>query len=77
MKLCFRSDEPTGGLGHSDQGAVFGLLRPDTASRMLVTQLLVLGDLFVRASHWISSYSYSAKRYSVRRGGRYSYSMAV
>jgi hypothetical protein len=49
MKLCFRSDEPTGGLGHSDQGAVFGLLRPDTASRMLVTQLLVLGDLFVRA----------------------------
>jgi hypothetical protein len=36
MKLCFRSDEPTGGLGH-------------TASRMLVTQLLVLGDLFVRA----------------------------
>ena len=35
MKLCFRSDEPTGGLGH-------------TASRMLVTQLLVLGDLFVR-----------------------------
>jgi ABC-type phosphonate transport system ATPase subunit len=49
MKLCFRSDEPTGGLGHSTQGAVFGLLRPDTASRMLVTQLLVLGDLFVRA----------------------------
>jgi ABC-type phosphonate transport system ATPase subunit len=49
MKLCFRSDEPTGGLGHSDQGAVFGLLRPDTASRMLVTQLLVLGDLLVRA----------------------------
>ncbi len=48
MKLCFRSDEPTGGLGHSTQGAVFGLLRPDTASRMLVTQLLVLGDLFVR-----------------------------
>ncbi len=77
MKLCFRSDEPTGGLGYSDQGAVFGLLRPDTASRMLVTQLLVLGDLFVRASHRISSYSYSAKRYSVRRGGRYSYSMAV
>ena len=75
MKLCFRSDEPTGGLGHSTQGAVFGLLRPDTASRMLVTQLLVLGDLFVRASHRISSYS--AKRYSVRRGGRYSYSMAV
>ena len=28
-------------------------------------------------SHRISSYSYSAKRYSVRRGGRYSYSMAV
>jgi hypothetical protein len=28
----------------------------------------------VRASHWISSYSYSAKRYSVQR---YSYSMAV
>jgi hypothetical protein len=36
MKLCFRSDEPTGGLG----------------------------DLFVRTSHRISSYSYS-----VRRGG--------
>ena len=32
MKLCFRSDEPTGGLRHSDQGAVFGLLRPDTVS---------------------------------------------
>ena len=64
MKLCFRSDEPTGGLGH-------------TASRMLVTQLLVLGELFVRTSHQISSYSYSAKRYSVRRGGRYSHSMAV
>ena len=31
MTLCFRSDEPTGGLGH-------------TASRMLVTQLLVLGS---------------------------------
>ena len=66
MKLCFRLGKPTGGLGHSDQGAVFGLLRPDTASRMLVTQLLVLGDLFVRASHRISSYSYSVKRYSVR-----------
>ena len=65
MKLCFRSDEPTGGLGHSTQRAVFGLLRPDTASHMLVTQLLVLGDLFVRASHRISSYSYSAKRYSI------------
>ena len=49
MKLCFRSDEPTGGLRHSTQGAVFGLLRPDTASRMLVAHLLVLGDLFVRA----------------------------
>ena len=48
MKLCFRSDEPTGGLRHSTQGAVFGLLRPDTASRIMVTQLLVLGDLFVR-----------------------------
>ena len=90
MKLRFRSDEPTGeqtnnkrvgkptgGLGHSTQGRVFGLLRPDTASRMLVTQLLVLGDLFGRAPHRILSYSYSAKRYSVRRGGRYSYSMAV
>ena len=32
MNLCFRSDEPTGGLGHSTQGAVFGLLRPDTVS---------------------------------------------
>ena len=77
MKLCFRSDEPTGGLGHAIQGAVFGLLRPDTASRMLVTQLLVCGDLFVRASHRISSYSYSVRRggrYSVKR---YSYSMAV
>ena len=49
MKLCFRSDEPTGGLGH-------------TASRMLVTQLLVLGDLFARTSHQISSYSYSVRR---------------
>jgi hypothetical protein len=29
---------------------------------MLVTQLLVLGDLFARTSHQISSYSYSVRR---------------
>ena len=42
MKLCFRSDEPTGGLG----------------------------DLFVRTSHRILSYSYSVRRVglSTRRG---------
>ena len=72
MKLCFRSDEPTGGLGHSTQGAVFGLLRPDTASRMLVTQLLVLGDLFVRLFTRVTLSRYfndSRKNHRRIRGG--------
>ena len=59
MNLCFRSDEPTGGLGH-------------TASRMLVTQLLVLGDLFVRLFTRVTLSRYfndSRKNHRRIRGG--------